>query len=299
MSTSTQTAAVKKFNIADFLMSIIPLFIMLVLNTIATVPAVFIGMMQCYKEEGFNITDTSALLASKEAQTALTIGFIVYALVSILIFYIWYKKSFLKNQPVISNKEIFTPKNIAITIISALGISAVINFFILGVSILAPELIEQYSDTMNAAGLGSNILTTVIYACILGPIAEELMFRGVTQAYLTRSNAHPVVVVVFQALLFGIAHMNLIQSTYAVLLGIFLGFLRYKTGNIRITILAHIAFNVFGTFGLGLMSKLPDLATYIILGALIAASIVCLTILGRTPARSIASAEAKPAPVRA
>lgn len=287
MSTSTPAMPKKRFDIGDFLLSIIPLFIMIVLSTAATMPAIVIGFMKNSDGDNFNLTDTSSLLASDEAQMALTIGYVIYAIVAIIIFYFWYKKVFLKKQTVISNKEIFTVKNVITTIVSALGVSAIISFALMGVNALAPEIIENYNKLMEGAGLGSNILTTVIYACILGPIAEEFIFRGVTQAYLTRSNAHPVVVIAFQALLFGIAHMNLVQSTYAVLLGLFLGFLRYKGGNIRIAIFAHIVFNVFGTFGTALLGSMPDAVGYIFYGVFAVASIVTLIILGKTPTAKI------------
>ena len=295
MSTSTQTPAVKKFNIADFLMSVIPLFIMLFLNTVATVPAIIIGVMQNYKKENFNFADTSQILASQEAQIALTIGFVIYAVVCIIIFYFWYKKAFLKKQTVISNKEIFTVKNIIIATVGALGVSSIIYLGLYAASVLAPEVMENYSQLMESAGLGSNIFTTVIYACFLGPIAEELMFRGVSQAYLTRSNAHPAVVIIAQAILFGIAHMNLVQSTYAFVLGAFLGFLRYKSGNIRITIFAHIVFNVFGTFGMQLLGNLSDTVLFIIYGVLTAASIVTFVVLGKVPTAKVNEVTAAPA----
>ena len=43
--------------------------------------------------------------------------------------------------------------------------------------------------------------------------------------------------------MFGIAHMNPIQSTYAFLLGLILGYLYYKTGNLLNSILLHITIN--------------------------------------------------------
>ena len=290
MSSSTNTPALKKFRFSEFLMSIIPLFIMLCLNTAATIPAVIIGIIENRKNNTLDMSDVASILSSDKAQIALTIGFVIYAITSIIIFYIWYKKAFLKNLPVISNKEVFTVKNIVLTILGALGTSSVISFYLMAVNALAPSVMESYAQTMDSAGLGSNIFTTVIYACILGPIAEELMFRGVTQAYLVRSNAHTAVVIFFQALLFGIAHMNLVQSSYALILGLFLGYLRYKSGNLRITIFAHIIFNIFGTFGLTLIDMLPDAVEYVIYGLLAAAGIAAVVIIGKKPAGTVSKA---------
>lgn len=290
MSSSTNTPALKKFRFSEFLMSIIPLFIMLCLNTAATIPAVIIGIIENRKNNTLDMSDVASILSSDKAQIALTIGFVIYAITSIIIFYIWYKKAFLKNLPVISNKEVFTVKNIVLTILGALGTSSVISFYLMVVNALAPSVMESYAQTMDSAGLGSNIFTTVIYACILGPIAEELMFRGVTQAYLVRSNAHTAVVIFFQALLFGIAHMNLVQSSYALILGLFLGYLRYKSGNLRITIFAHIIFNIFGTFGLTLIDMLPDAVEYVIYGLLAAAGIAAVVIIGKKPTGTVSKA---------
>lgn len=290
MSSSTNTPALKKFRFSEFLMSIIPLFIMLCLNTAATIPAVIIGIIENRKNNTLDMSDVASILSSDKAQIALTIGFVIYAITSIIIFYIWYKKAFLKNLPVISNKEVFTVKNIVLTILGALGTSSVISFYLMAVNALAPSVMESYAQTMDSAGLGSNIFTTVIYACILGPIAEELMFRGVTQAYLVRSNAHTAVVIFFQALLFGIAHMNLVQSSYALILGLFLGYLRYKSGNLRITIFAHIIFNIFGTFGLTLIDMLPDAVEYVIYGLLAVAGIAAVVIIGKKPAGTVSKA---------
>ena len=43
--------------------------------------------------------------------------------------------------------------------------------------------------------------------------------------------------------MFGIAHMNPIQSTYAFILGLILGYIYYKTGNLLNSILLHLTIN--------------------------------------------------------
>lgn len=299
MSTSIPNNTKKKVNIIDTLISIIPLLIMLCLNTAATLPGIFVGVYESTKDEAFEFESIYSYLEYPAAQTALTLGFVCYAVTSIIIFYIWYKKAFLKKQAVISNEEIFTPKNIITTIVSALGVSGIIHFYLLGLNAMAPELIQSYSETMNGVGLGSNPLLTIVYACILGPVAEELMFRAVTQSYLHRSGIPAAAAIIIQALLFGIAHMNLVQSSYAFLLGLFIGFLRYKYGNVRIAILAHIAFNIFGTYGLSLIENVPDVGQYAIHGGLAVASIVLLVFLGKAPTRKVGAAAPEQAVVKA
>ncbi|MBR1797886.1 MAG: CPBP family intramembrane metalloprotease [Clostridiales bacterium] len=291
--TQTNPSEKKKFNVGDFLMSILPLFIMLALNTIATIPAVIIGMVNTLSRKTMETgTDgqlmVNEFLADNGAQTAVMIGLICYAIVSIIIFHFWYKKAFLKKQITISNKEIFTVKNVILVVLVAIGCQAAIDLALSGIYVLLPDVMESYSQTLESAGLGTNIITTLIYANILGPIAEELMFRGVTQAYLRRSNLVTGLVIFFQALSFGIAHLNPVQSSYALVLGLMLGFLRHKFGNIRVTVLAHIAFNVLGTYGIAALGLIPsDAVQYAIMGICTVIGIVALVLIAKQPTKQI------------
>lgn len=270
-------------------MALLPLMIMLFLNSIASAPSIIIGIREQSKTGPINLTNTAEIISSEAAQKALTIGMVAYAVIAIIIFFIWYKKVFLKHQIKLSNKEVFTPKRVILTIVLIIGTSAAISLFLYALDAIAPSLMESYSSTMESVGLGSNFLITLFYACLLGPVAEELMFRAVTQGYLRRAGLNAVAVIFIQAILFGIAHMNVVQSTYATLFGLSLGLLRYKYGNIRITCLAHIVFNIYGTFGSSaLMSlELSDTIYYIINAVLTVAGIVAAVIISREPVKDI------------
>ena len=254
--------------------------------------------------DAIDFTNTASLLTSPEAQNALMIGFVCYAITAIIIFSIWYRKTFLKHQIKIDNKTAFSVKSVVLSLFLIIGTSALISLGLYTLNALAPEVMESYNETMNSVGLGSNFLITLIYACILGPIAEELMFRAVTQGYLRRSGLHAVAVIFIQAILFGIAHMNPVQSTYATVFGLSLGLLRHKYGNVRITCLAHIVFNVFGTFVQSAIASLdmPDAAYFAIYGTLAAIGIVAAVLICKEPVKDIDLYKTEgvtPAPVQA
>lgn len=86
------------------------------------------------------------------------------------------------------------------------------------------------------------ILAMVFAAVIVAPIAEEVIFRG----YL-----YPVVKCfsekwfagLFTAMLFGVAHVNLMGFPMLVLIGLVLAILYEKTGSLWPSILCHMAFN--------------------------------------------------------
>lgn len=297
MSVNTPVKTKKKINWMDVLMSIMPLIIMLCLNTAATLPAFIAGYYELIKngeiKENINVTD---VLKTDLAQFLLPVGFIVYAIICIIIFGIWYKKSFLKKQITITNKEVFKPKSVVLTFVGALGVWALVNLALMLVMVLMPDLMNNFTNMMEDSGIGTNFITTLIYVSFLGPIAEEYMFRGVTQAYLRRSGLPAAAVILGQAVLFGIAHMNLVQSSYAIVIGAFIGLLRYKYGNIRICCLAHIINNVTSSYGEILISKIgiPNSVNNIILAVMVGLGIVAVIFIMKTPTAAIDQKAADP-----
>ena len=278
----------KKINVSDILMSVLPLVIMLILNTVATFPALVIGMAEA-AADGVQITpdNTTACLGYPKAQIALTIGFLIYAIISIVVFGIWYKKALLKNQKSLSNKEVFTGKNIILAGVSALGLWGFVNIALTLISMVFPDPIDAFGNMMENS-VGSNIIISLFYGCILGPIAEELIFRAVTYGYLKRSKLNIIAVIVIQGILFGIAHMNPVQSIYASFIGFFYGFLRYKFGNIRITCFAHILNNTAAFFlePLFINSPLGETLFFIFCAILAVAGIVASVFIAKMPATS-------------
>lgn len=85
-----------------------------------------------------------------------------------------------------------------------------------------------------------------LIVCILGPLAEEITFRGLV---LTRLRPYGDTFAVFaSALLFALLHGNLSQMFYAFALGVILGWVALRTGRIRETVALHAAANLFGGF---------------------------------------------------
>ena len=111
---------------------------------------------------------------------------------------------------------------------------------------------------METAGLDSDIgLFMFIYAVILGPVCEELVFRGVTMRLVRR--ALPFWAAnLMQAVLFGIFHMNWIQGIYAFVLGLVLGWICEKGGSIYFSMFFHILFNFWGTIIGPLLNNLKE-----------------------------------------
>lgn len=130
---------------------------------------------------------------------------------------------------------------------AAVGLFVVLQ---LALALLPEAWMTDYSEYMDV--LLSDGLLPAVSIVLMGPLAEELMFRGVIQTRLAR--AMPAwIAVVLQAVLFGVTHGTPIQMAYAFLIGLALGFLRSRTGSILPGFAAHAAFNAMND-PLGLLS---------------------------------------------
>lgn len=95
-------------------------------------------------------------------------------------------------------------------------------------------------EMMNALPLSIEL----VCVCGLGPLCEELLFRGLLAGRLARYGQAPGAFV--SALLFGLYHANLEQFFYAFLLGLLLAYVYYRTGMLRFPVALHMVMNFFG-----------------------------------------------------
>jgi membrane protease YdiL (CAAX protease family) len=72
------------------------------------------------------------------------------------------------------------------------------------------------------AQMGSRNFGMVMAVCILAPVLEEMLFRGIILRSFLRQYSRWSAIL-GSAAVFGFAHMNLYQYVVALLLGIFLG----------------------------------------------------------------------------
>jgi len=175
------------------------------------------------------------------------------------------------------------------TIILMIG-GAFLTLFIMPIfAVVAPSLMEGYSELIASSGIAGFTLVSILATLVIAPLNEEVLFRGVSFALLKKANLKFWAVNVIQALCFGITHLqfqagfqggikylNIVQGTYAFVLGLFLGYIREKTGSLWGPILGHMIFNFVGTF---VVAWLTGFGQGVQLGVMIGGGII-LTILG-------------------
>lgn len=87
----------------------------------------------------------------------------------------------------------------------------------------------------------------IISVCVLAPLIEEGVFRGTIERKLLEQNRNPWYAICISAIIFAIAHFNLTQGIIALTLGLFIGWIYYRTRNIWYCIFVHALNNTVST----------------------------------------------------
>lgn len=235
----------KRIRKAFIFLSFIPFAVISAVQTVTTLPGIILAMIDMQKQ-GLPM-EMSVMMEIFNQKYGL-ISYVSYCLICFAVFIPWYYKGIVKKNPKVIYRRALGARPLAVGLSVMICLFFVIDAAFVVVDKLFPEVIEHYNELMSVTSLGSNIYITVIYGYILGPITEELCFRGVTYGLLERSGIHHMLAISIQALLFGVLHMNLVQGVYAFFLGMILGYLRYKYKTLFISVFAHMIFNFFGIF---------------------------------------------------
>lgn len=153
--------------------------------------------------------------------------------------------------------------------VSNLLLEGVLNYF--GYSM------QTQIETATSAG---TTFSMFLYVSFIGPIVEELVFRG---AVLRSLESHgKVFAIVISSILFGLIHANLSQGIFAAVLGLVLGYVAIQY-SLKWAILLHIINNfVFGQVLQYLIKDLsPNVQSAITYGILIPIFIGGLIVLLR------------------
>ena len=119
-----------------------------------------------------------------------------------------------------------------------------------------PEWLKTVMENMTGGVLWVNFLLVSIMA----PLFEEWLCRGmVLRGLLNAGKMKPVWAIVISALFFAIIHMNPWQAIPAFVLGLLFGYVYYKTGSLKLTMLMHFTNN---TLALAASRIWPDAETW-------------------------------------
>ncbi|MCM1268013.1 MAG: CPBP family intramembrane metalloprotease [Bacteroidales bacterium] len=161
-----------------------------------------------------------------------------------------------KETPAIE-KHSMTAGQLVIAFLMLYGIMIVGN--LIGLALTAGIGLLKGAPVQNALlniVSGGSLWVTAIFTVLCAPVYEEYLFRKLICDKVIKYGEGCAVVV--SGLIFGLFHMNFNQFFYAFFLGCFLAFLYVKTGNLKYTILLHMALNFFGSVLGGIILQLDQ-----------------------------------------
>lgn len=115
-----------------------------------------------------------------------------------------------------------------------------------------PEFLEQLMKQIH-----TNKISTFLSIVLFAPLLEELFCRGIILRGLLHHTT-PIKAIALSALMFGIMHLNPWQAIPAFILGVFMGWVYWRTHSLWATIFIHFVNNGFSYIVTILYPNLPS-----------------------------------------
>ena len=122
-----------------------------------------------------------------------------------------------------------------------------------GMSKILPPTPEWFENAMEKI-LDAPVFITLISVSVFAPLFEEWLCRGLVLRGLLQKTS-PVSAILVSAAFFAVLHMNPWQALSAFVLGVLFGYVYYKTGSLKLTMLMHCVNNTMAV----VFSKIPSL----------------------------------------
>lgn len=157
-----------------------------------------------------------------------------------LLFWIFYKKRTWTNGLFMTKAKKIEKKTLNNTIVFYILVPFLINFTYIifdrkGFDAEVLKYTSSFARDLSILG--------IINIIIMAPLCEEIFFRGFIFSKLNRIHK-PVIAILLSSLFFSLLHGTFVQQSTVWVNGIAYAYFYYKTGNIRLSILAHFLNNL-------------------------------------------------------
>ncbi|MBQ9820041.1 MAG: CPBP family intramembrane metalloprotease [Bacteroidales bacterium] len=140
-------------------------------------------------------------------------------------------------------------KMAALAVAAALGAAVMLDL----VNHFLPDMDELLKETMSAV-LDGPLWVSLLSMSIMAPLFEEWLCRGVVLRGLLNCSRldkegnrvrglHPAPAIVISAFFFAAIHGNFWQGIAAFMIGLLMGYVYYRTGSLKLTMLMHCTNN--------------------------------------------------------
>lgn len=193
-----------------------------IMNVAVMLVAIFTSMSIAFQAASDPSVNESVMAERiLEAVTSNGWGYLIAILIGLLVMFFWKKKEFCFKTIWQGKRPMKVSDFLALLVIFTSGqaVSQLLTpllvwiFGLMGISL----------DAMISSASGSSdSISMFLYVCLLAPITEEILFRGLVLRTLAPYGRKFAIFT--SAFLFGIFHGNVIQTPYAFLVGLVLGY---------------------------------------------------------------------------
>ena len=120
-------------------------------------------------------------------------------------------------------------------------------------SLMLPDMPETLKKSLEML-MNGPLWVALLSVSVFAPLFEEWLCRGLVLRGLLK-HMNPTGAILTSAAFFAVLHMNPWQAIPAFILGILFGYVYYRTGSLKLTMLMHCVNNTFSV----LLSRIPGL----------------------------------------
>lgn len=158
---------------------------------------------------------------------------LIIAIITLIIFIPILLKVYKQHKTKYNEK--LEPKNTLITIILGISFALIYNIIIYNIN-----SIYNFTNIFNNSN--TNMIIIFITSCIVGPLLEEFLFRGIVYNKLKQFNP-TMRSIILTCLIFGLFHSNIVQIVYGFIFSFILIYVYEKYKNLKYPIIMHISAN--------------------------------------------------------
>lgn len=206
-------------------------------------------------------------------------GYILSIVIGVGILLLWKKPRFMKNIIFQKNKKMTFVEFLQLLAVF-LSAQAILQFMFPVMEWCLNQVGYSCMAAMETAGMETTGISMFLYVGFLGPIAEELLCRGLVLRLIQPYGKRFAILV--SAILFGLFHGNIVQIPFATLVGLVLGYVTVEF-SIWWAILLHIINNFILSEVMVVVSKfvpeeIMNIIFYGLMGAALLATIIILIV---------------------
>ncbi|MCD8207300.1 MAG: CPBP family intramembrane metalloprotease [Bacteroidales bacterium] len=137
----------------------------------------------------------------------------------------------------------FAPFPVVTICISVIAATIAMAFVTDIFSVILPPMPDSLKEAVRLMTEGP-LWISIVSVCIFAPFFEEWLCRGVVLRGMLQ-RVKPIWAIVISAAVFALIHLNVWQGIPAFFFGLLFGFVYYRTGSLKLTMLMHFTNNAF------------------------------------------------------